>query len=118
MRYTAECAKAILLFAQDNTENQYSQLPLEDYENNLTSYSKNELVEHLRYLGEQGLFHRVAIDDFGIVGVTTGLTSKGQEVAEAMRNDTIWRNVLDNSKGALPLALKFILAAFDKLQQD
>lgn len=118
MRYTAKCAKDILIFAQENTENQYSKLQLEDYESNLTSYSKNELVEHLRYLGEQGLFHRVAIDDFGVVGVTTGLTSKGQEVVEAMRNDTIWHNVLDNSKGALPLALKLILAAFDKFQQD
>lgn len=109
MRYSAKCAKDILLFVQENTPTSLSKLSISAYEKALPQYSKTEIMEHLCYLGEKGYFIRVVADDFNNVPLTLGLSAKGQDFAEQLRNDTFWNNFIKAGKDSLPELIKLAL---------
>ncbi len=109
IKYSAKCAKDILLFVQDNAPTSLSKLTIDQYQFYLPQYSKQEIMEHILYLNEIGIFKRVVCDDFNNVYLTLGLTNKGQHFAIQLSNDTFWKKFLQASKDSLPDLIKLLI---------
>ena len=108
MRQNPDCAKSILLYVQDKVTPSMPYFSLDDIVNDLPQYSKDEFTYHLHLLNEQNCFTVFAMDDLDCVGRFGDLTSDGQTIATAARDDTLWNKALKVGKGVLPRILEFL----------
>ncbi len=97
MRLNPDCIRDILLYVEENTDDEISSVSVDSLQENLTQYDKNTLFYHIRRMDSANLFDDVAYWD-NEPQLISNLSWTGHEFIENVRNSNNWETTKSIAK--------------------
>lgn len=103
MRFNPDCVRDILLECEQRI-GPYEELYLEETNipTALSKYSWDELLYHLKQCKSSNLFNDDLHEDVLGAYVVTDITPKAHELLEKIRNNTLWKKILNKGAVSIP----------------